>query len=337
METKRLALLEILNQVKPGLANKEILEQTTCFAFDGKRVVTYNDEIAISHPCVLGIEGAVKAKELYALLNKLKDETIDISSSESELLVKGGRSKAGIRLEAEVTLPLDEIKEPKKWNKLPADFAASVDFCHFSAGKDMAKPLLTCIHVFGDTVESCDNFRLTRKTMAGKIKDALLLPSEAAKTLCDYAPTEYGETDGWAHFRNDAGTSFSLRTYEGQYPDIGKYMEVDNPNEIKMPADLGEILERAGVFSDSDFDHDEKVTISLSGKEMTIRGEGAAGWFEESCPVRWRGAKDISFGVHPDFLHQMLDHIKTVEVSPEQGRLRIAGDDFTHIIILEAE
>ena len=62
MQINRQNLQKALEIVKPGLSNKEIIEQTTSFAFIDGKVVTYNDEISICHPVEgLTLEGAVKA------------------------------------------------------------------------------------------------------------------------------------------------------------------------------------------------------------------------------------------------------------------------------------
>ena len=78
MKISRVELLEALEKVKPGLANKELIEQSTSFAFIGDRVVTYNDEISVSHT-VKGLEnmrGAIKAKTLYEFLARVKDRKL---------------------------------------------------------------------------------------------------------------------------------------------------------------------------------------------------------------------------------------------------------------------
>ena len=56
MEVNREGLLEILQRVQPALADVEMLEQSRSFVFTNERVYTYNDEIAISHPCQMDFE-----------------------------------------------------------------------------------------------------------------------------------------------------------------------------------------------------------------------------------------------------------------------------------------
>ncbi len=49
MQIKREELMDVLVRVKPGLANSEIIEQSTHFIFDKDTIRTYNDKITITH------------------------------------------------------------------------------------------------------------------------------------------------------------------------------------------------------------------------------------------------------------------------------------------------
>ena len=70
---KKSDILQALTIVKPGLSSKDVIEQANSFAFIDGRIITYNDELSISHPIPgLAIEGAIKADVLYGLLSKIK-------------------------------------------------------------------------------------------------------------------------------------------------------------------------------------------------------------------------------------------------------------------------
>ena len=85
MKIKKEELLKALAAVKPGLSSKDVIEQSTSFAFMGGHVVTYNDEIAVRYPVDLEIEGAIRANELYSFLSKIKDKEIDLEVSEKPI------------------------------------------------------------------------------------------------------------------------------------------------------------------------------------------------------------------------------------------------------------
>jgi len=99
MKIKKDDLKRALEIVKPGLANKEIIEQSGSFAFIEGRVVTYNDEISVSHPIKdLEITGTIRAEELYKFLGKIKEEEIDVNCTESEIVLKCGRATTGFAI-----------------------------------------------------------------------------------------------------------------------------------------------------------------------------------------------------------------------------------------------
>ena len=161
---KRTDLLNALEQVKPGLAGKEVIQQTTSFAFMAGKVVTYNDEISISCPIEgLEIEGAVQADELYKFLNRVKADDIEMTEADSEIQIKAGRARVGLTLVEKVVLPLESISAEGKWKKLPDDFIKALEFVLFTCSQDMSRPILTCINIREDgIIESSDAHRITQ-------------------------------------------------------------------------------------------------------------------------------------------------------------------------------
>ncbi len=336
MKLNREKLLNTLKAIKPGLANKEMLEQSTSFVFSKGRAYTYNDEIAISHPVARSLKGAVQAEELYKLLERYKDEELDIEITDNEFKIKSKRSSAGIALQAEITLPLDEIGKPDKWKPLPKTFKDAVKFCRYSASKDLIRPVLTCLHINGKYIEACDGFRITQYDMKIKFgNDKLLLPAEAANTLAGYDPKEYSITKGWAHFQNSDRTIFSCRTGEGNYPDLSKFLKTKGI-KFEFPKELLEVLERADVFSSDGDLSQPTVKINLSKDKMTIESSNSAGWFKENIRVKYND-NPLSFKANPEFLKHMLPIIKTAlildsdkGVAKGTGVITFKGDNFIH-------
>lgn len=334
MKTNRQKLLSTLSLVKAGLASKEMIEQSTSFVFSNGRVFTYNDEIAISHPLDLDLEGAVSAAELLGLLSKAKDEELDLEVSGEGLLVTGKKFKAQIKLAAEITLPLGEVQIPDAFLPLPDKFAEAVKFCLFSASSDMTKPALTCIHATEFWVESCDNFRLTVRYFDEHryFPDPILIPLNAARELVSIRPIEYAVKGGWVHFCTEEDTLFSCRTYADlQYPNLDALMDVPEGGEVKFPSDMKEMIGRAGVFSASKIKTDERVRVGIAEGKLTIKGEGDAGKFEESSRVRYSG-EPTHFYIAPQFLASVLE--LTDEAVVGVDRLKFEGNDFIHVVSL---
>lgn len=343
MNTNRQQLINILTAVRPGLASKEVLEQSTSFIFSAGVVLTYNDEIAVQHPLPEGLdlEGAVAAKELYALLNKLPDEEIALETTDSELIVEGKKARSGIRLQAASTVEetLRVLGHPSDWSQLPEKFVEAIVFCSFSTGRDMTKPLLTCVCVDDAFVMSSDDRRITRFDVGEglDLKGQLLIPAVSIKALSAYPITSYDVTKGWLHFRTDDGVVFSCRNIEGTYPAEKIHSILDNSDgePVKLPSGLAETLERAGVFSSgvSRVDVGNRVRVSLSEGELMVRGESDAGWLEEKARVRYKGP-DVSFDVSADFLQAILAH--SGEMLIGENVLKFEGDNFVHIVSMMA-
>lgn len=336
MKTNRQELIDVLKAVKPALASKEIIEQSTSFVFKNNKVSTYNDEIMISHPIDLDLEGAVQAQQFFELLNKCKDEGIEITTTKSELKIKGGKFKAGIRLDAEINLPIEEIPMPGKrdWKQLPDEFIKAIQYCLFSAGTDMSKPLLTCIHMFLPLIESTDNMRLTQYTLdtrADKDEPHVFLPARAVAELINYPISKYGITKGWVHFKTPEGVVFSCRTMEGEFPAV-KHIIGMKGEPITFPTNMTETLERAEVMSETEITRERIVSIEIHENSITVKSRSKVGWYKEKFRARYSGSR-VLFSINARFLMEILKHLRKAELDSENGQMiKFTGDNFVHVI-----
>ena len=326
-------VVEILQAVKPALANKEVVEQTTSFIFANKRVFTFNDEVMISHPIALKIKGAVPAKEMFGLLSQVKTEEVSIKQTENEVSIEGGTFKAGIALTEKITLPIKDIKISDGWKKLSKKFCEAVEFCLFSASTDYSKVALTHIHVSKEGfVESADNFRVTRYTDKS-IKASMLIPVTAAKELVKYEPTHYQRDKGWIHCKNKDDVVFSFRTHISKYPDTSKVLKMKG-EVIKFPPVLADSLSNAETLSKEEINGDRFVTVSLKGKKMSVKSEGDVGWYKDTFNLRKAYGKDeMSFEINSKSFREILTHLKKGTVT--QNKLKFEGDNFVHVVILK--
>ena len=106
----------------------------------------------------------------------------------------------------------------------------------------------------------------------------------------------------------------------------------EEPVELKLPKGLPEVLDRASVFAKAQFDSDTMVTVTLKDKKLLIEAKNAAGWFEETLPVRYTD-DPIKFVVNPAFLEEMLD--KTASCFIGGNKIQFGDQDkdgWTHII-----
>lgn len=338
MKINKTELLKALEIVKPALANKEMIEQSTSFAFMNGRIVTYNDEISISHPIEgLKIEGAIQAEELYQLLKKIKKEEIEIQLKENEIVLQAGRIKAGLTLQQEIKLPLEEIEEQGKWKTLPENFITALQFALPSCSRDMSRPVLTCVHVSkGGFVEGSDGYCVSRHQLGkeGSI-DTFLLPATSAAELIKLEPMEFTKGEGWVHFRTEEGTVFSGRVFTDDFPNTSGLLKVKG-KEIIFPKTVNDILDRAAVFAKRDHFLDESIDVCLEENQIKVscKSETTSAWFEETANMRYKEGH-ASFSITPYLLRSIL--LQTQNCILGENCLKFQSDKWEYIAILKGE
>ena len=162
MRIKREELLKKLEQVKPGLATREIVEQSASFVFANGQVATFNDEVAVRVPLESDIYGAVRAEPILSLLSKLGEDEVELFVEDGVLSVNGKRGRAGIKMESEVLLPIESVEVPQEWKQLDAEFVDAVDIVGSCASSNDVNFNLTCIHIHPEWLEACDNYQIGR-------------------------------------------------------------------------------------------------------------------------------------------------------------------------------
>jgi DNA polymerase III sliding clamp (beta) subunit (PCNA family) len=328
-----------LELVKPGLASREMLEQGTSVVFRDGCVWTFNDSVAVVAPLVIDVTGAVPAEPLYAFLGKLGPESeVNIEQADNELKFSSGRNRAGIRLEPDIKLPIDEeIQEPEEWHPLSEEFVKAVQRVQFSASSSDHLPILTCVHITEGYVETCDEFRLTRvdcvtdiQTSNQEVPLGINIVARHLERLFIYKPVEFGFSGDWLQFRNGEGVTYAVRMVGGDYPDLSGFFGVTG-QEFEFPKELEKALDWASVAIDKGIKYEQHVDVELRTGAMVIRGEGPDGWAEETIRMRYNG-EPVKFLTHPLFLKEMAKVARRVIVGDEA--LMINGDGFVHVVSL---
>lgn len=331
MRQNREKLLRKLEAVSPGLATREAIEQSSCFVFKDGRVITFNDEIACSMECDIGVDGAVAAKPLIELLGKLSEDVVDIAPKEGggELVVKGKRRRAGILLEAEIALPVSAVDTPGDWSDLDPEFADGVSVVQQCAGKDANQFALTCVHITPTHVEACDNYQLARYPLKVDVEKAFLVKKDNIKHIIGLGMTEMSETRTWIHFRNPAGLVLSARREMDEFQNLDEILSMEG-TPTTLPGGLAEAVDKAEIFS-SENSENNVVEVVLKGGQLRLRGEGATGWYEERKQVKWDG-EDLAFNIAPKMLVDITERANDCTLEP--GRLKIDGGKFTYVTCL---
>jgi len=343
-KVNRQVLQNALAIVKPGLANKEQLEQTTSFAFLKKRVITYNDEVSISHP-VSGVdfEGAIKAEELYNLLSKLTQDEVEISCDGTEVLIKSGRVKAGLKLEKEISLPLkEELGKIEKWKKIkePEVFIKHLNFAMLTCSHDMSQPKLTCVCVRKNGfVQGSDGFRIVQCKGGKSPIGEYLLTTTTVSEVIKLAPLWIAKNDNWVHFKNTDNTIISCRTTNTSYVDqkkIDKLLAINGGDTLQFPKTIDSIVDRVRQLAKRDFVFDENVDISIDKGKIVLNAiaHDTKSWIKESAAIKYKGK--LEFSITPLLLRGILKETRICMLSEDCRFVKFTSKegDWDYVIML---
>jgi DNA polymerase III sliding clamp (beta) subunit (PCNA family) len=323
----RAEFLSVLESVSAGLASREILQQSTCIVFQNGKVFSFNDEIACSRKSPINIEGAVAAKPLLDLLSKLKEDEIEIDADGSEFTVRGKGKKAGIRMEAEVLLPVESIEAADEWIDIPKDFADAISIVCVCASTEESTFVLTCVNITPNHLEASDRFQICRYPMETGVSSPTLVRAASLKKLANLDMTHMSETDSWLHFKNAAGLTLSCRRYVDEYPDLGKFIDLSDFERITLPGGLEEVVSAAQIFS-SENSNGDLLAVDLRKDRIVIEGSGAKGYYKEMKKVKFTG-DPIKFMIAPKLLLEITKKSNECSIAP--GRLAITSGKFSYL------
>lgn len=308
--------LSTLQKISSGLADKEIVEQSTSFLFEKGIVYTFNDELYAytnTPPNLRKLNCAVSGLELISILKKIPDEEIHLTIREHEIHLKGKRISCGIKTEKiKLNVP-HEIGVPNKWHKINPEFTEGLKACLPATRNDPSNPILSCIHVTSQFIEACDNYRLTRYTLETGMDKNLLLPASTTKQLIQHDITHCAleETlEGWTCFKTKEGIILGTRIYSGTYPTFQHILDdTKDTKPIKIMGKISEVIDRCLVFID-DFKIDARIHLFLKENELILRGEGPVGWVEETIKIKYKGEENAAL-VNPFSLRPIVEKLRT--------------------------
>ncbi len=332
MKVNREKFLHALEMCAPGLSPRDVIQQSSCFAFKDKYVHTFNEEVAVRYKSPVDIVGAVRAEPLIGILQKLTEETIEVTQDEAELKIKGKRRECGITMESEIQLPLEHLESPGKFSPLPERFVDAIGLVQECVSTDDGKWHLTCIHIHPKWVESFDEYQFARFNLKTGVSSSILVKQQALQHIIPSGMNEFSQTDSFIHFRNPNKLVLSCRLYVDEYPSMKMMVDEAHGDRIKLPKSLMEATDRAELFSSSN-SGDDQIRVDLKPGHCQLQGDGQFGWYKEGRKATY-GGRPFSFKVKPNMLRQLVQryHQNGCEVS--EKAFRAGNEEFIYVTTL---
>jgi len=346
MKYNREELLNALQKLIPATSEANMgVDGMDSFVFDSEAIHTYNDSLSITVQYKTGLEGAVKAKDLFKLLSKVKTTEIDIEPEDGFWTISAGGTKAKINLKEDQirkylnTLPLDGEFKP-----LPENFFNGLKLCRISGNSSY----LRGIYVQGSDMVATDEIRLNYFTLAENMDPFWVDDSSINELLkLKEGMTEYHVSGGWVLFRGDSGTIFSCRkNQDSSYP-YDKLMEyktmfvkADTDIEQVLPRGFSDMTDRVGVMYE-DVNGFHAVSVHMRKEGFTLSSKTDAGMIKESG--KWDkpfdSEIDITFKADFEFLSDIAEKCPEFYLRQTEGYVDIvfSNPEFMQVMKTIAE
>ena len=181
----------------------------------------------------------------------------------------------------------------------------------------------------GIVTHNCDNFQLTRYTLATGVKESVLVRRSSVKHVVGLGMTKTAQTENWIHFKGPSGLVLSCRRYVEDFPDLAGFLKVKG-KQTTLPKGLGEAAEKAEIFSAENVESNN-VTVTLKPGSIRIEGRGISGWYSETKKTDWDGDA-IRFAVAPKLLIELVKNHNRCEITAD--RLKVDGGKFVYVSCL---
>ncbi len=325
----REALLRCLESVKPGLTAKEVIDQSSCFAFQGGDVITLNEEMSCRQTSGLGgkLTAAVEAKPLLETLHQWTEDEVDIEVDDTTLTVGGKQRWADFPAADKILMSLEIVDDPGEWVPLHEDFLDALQIVAACTGRDESRYFSTCVHIHPKYLEACDSNhgQAIRYRLRTGIKERAMVPHKSIKPIIDFGMTEMSETESWLHFRSTNGLRLSCRRFVEEFPDLTTFLGVPDGAHVLLPKSLAASMKKAEVFT-------ERALIKLMPKKMRIVARGTGGGYRERKNLAGYTGERMEFWIATQLLTEIVKRHNECEVT--DSFLKVNGNRFVYVVAL---
>lgn len=295
MTIQKKQLLESLKKCMPGIeTGNSVLQGADSFVFHNGKIFTYNDIISVSVPIEQTglveetVEGAVKAKEFYSIIEKFPSDEIEFVVKEKGWLLKCGRAEAELNLqEFDFESRLNDITPTEEWIEVKDDFVQGIGVCQMTNNKTA----LSGIYINGKDIISTDGYQINNFKMKNEIPE-FYISDKSSNELLKVPGIKFMQLQGsWVHFKSEDGTVFSVKTLQSSSFPYSKVKALVDSNDFtkmelhaKFPAEMFNAIERATSFG-MEISERTAVKLELSENGIVVSSERTSGRYAEK--ISW--------------------------------------------------
>lgn len=333
-------LKQILTLAKSALEEKGLMDFTGNVIFHNKKLYAGNDKIVVMGPAPFDFDFSVNGTDLMTVLDGGK-LLAEFTLKEKVVIIKSGKVKAKLAL-ADIEAPLKWLKESGldkevEWKQLPSGFLIGLDWCKFSASKDVSYRPHTCLKVKNDRILSTDTLRLSRFIMEEESDLNCLIPKEAVPIIVGFPGVNQYAMFGksWLCFRSSKDNMVcGVRLVVGDLPPGAESLFDKEGVEIKLPEGLKEIVKRAGKFVEGIAEESKVIQIVIKDGQIACEGTKSTGFLSQFENLDYEG-HDMTFLVVPALFEQVLDKAASILFCGNQLHFKVG--QFSHVMVISTE
>jgi DNA polymerase III sliding clamp (beta) subunit (PCNA family) len=339
MEIKTEAMLHALNEVKPGLATKSIIQQMENVTFTGNDIITYNDQICVLYPFETDFSASIRHKDLMKIITKISTETFDMTLNDNEVLIAAKSTKAGLTtiIEDEISTNIDSLirqlpndDNEIKWQDLPAEFMSGAMLCISAAETDMSKGILACLYTNGKDLICSDNQRVSWYQLTENLNAEFFIKATILSELSHFEFKQFSISDAWINFKTENDAVFSTRLVKGKAMDY--FLKVFNgfdDKKIPLPEGLSELIDSASVMAEDEDQRGMKITFEEN--RIVCSTQSSRGWIEKEMPVEYKDNTPTTFMISAKYLRQISGLPLTMTIG--ENKSLFESGNFKHVLI----
>jgi len=303
MQINKNKLLEAITHAMPAVSKEAKNTKSDVLLFKDGNIYAWSSTVAVSVPFDIGgIFMAVKGCDFFALISKMKSETVELTAVGSEIEVKGGRTKArftpmdaGDMCNKISAMRSDQIV----WSPIPEKFIDAVAMSSMHGNK---QPTRGCFIQGGDNafIVSTDTCRIIKCDIGAKMDTFWMDDDQLYQFLRLAKAKSYAVFGAFLHIQYEDGSVVSVKRKDAKQFPISKILPAfekisSSPVKFrgKLPETLKEVIERVSSLA-STVSGEKSLAIQMrfTAEGIVIYAKKGTGEAEELIP--WAEGTDVS-------------------------------------------
>ena len=337
-------LTEAISIVNPAVDAKGIVPKFASLNFNKTYVEATNGSLIIranlDEECP---EFSVNAEVFAALLKTVKDDDIEIKVEGKNILLSTKSIKtelASIETKGEASFNFNI----EKWLPVTTDFVSALGLCRFTACTDQTAGPLTGVRVEGESVISCDRWRVSLATLKEKYEnmtlsieliDQLVKFSGRIKGYAVQGDTVYFDIGG----ENVDDARIGAKVLPGEYPTkqlVATLELLDDGIELvldeQIKKNLAEASKRQNIIQTELLEFDRESRFTYKDGKITLYAQNeSVGKIEESFECGKKKA-EFSFSINPLFLTTLVGETDQLLYSCKNSVVCMVGASYMHLV-----